>query len=98
MERPFIEPGTRESDSRIAWTQAVVAGVLLKRHVGRVGAVEVGAVEWDGSNRLWTWSSPLAEDVWGHALTEPAARQAFELWLRGWLDNFRPFFETSGPK
>ncbi len=77
----------------IAWRQATVAGMPLRRHVGHVGEVEVGAVEFDGSNRLWTWSSPLAEDAWGHAQTEHGAKQAFEAWLRGWLENFRPFFE-----
>ena len=81
----------------IAWTQAEVAGTKLRRFVGRVGQIEVGAVEWDGSNRLWTWSSPLAEEVWGHAPSEPAARQAFELWLRAWLENFRPFFDDPSP-
>lgn len=79
--------------SIIEWTQASVAGVALRRYVARVGPVEVGAVEYDGSNRLWTWSSPLAEEVWGHAAEEGAARQAFEAWLRDWLENFRPFFD-----
>jgi len=73
----------------LTWTQAAVAGVPLKRYVGRVGAIEVGAVEWDGSNRLWTWSSPLAEDAWGHAPTQEGAQRGFEAWLRGWLANFR---------
>lgn len=76
----------------IAWTQDSVAGVPLRRHIGRVGPIEVGAVAFDGSNRLWTWSSPLAEDAWGHATDEAAAKQAFEAWLREWLENFRPFF------
>jgi len=80
----------------VAWTQAEIAGVKLRRSVGHVGEIEVGAVEWDGSNRLWTWSSPLAEEAWGHAPSEPGARQAFELWLRDWLENFRPFFEGGG--
>ena len=79
--------------SILEWRQASVAGVPLRRYVASVGAVEVGAVEYDGSNRLWTWSSPLAEDVWGHAAEEAAARKAFEAWLREWLENFRPFFE-----
>jgi hypothetical protein len=77
----------------ISWKQDSVAGLPLNRHVGRVGAVEVGAVEFDGSNRLWTWSSPLVEDAWGHAPGEQAAKEAFEFWLRDWIENFRPFFE-----
>jgi hypothetical protein len=79
---------------QISWAQASVAGVPLKRFVGRVGEVEVGAVEWDGSNRLWTWSSPLVEDAWGHAPTEHGAKRAFELWLRDWLGNFRALLDT----
>lgn len=81
-------------DDVIIWTQTSVAGVPLRRFVAQVGAIEVGAVEYDGSNRLWTWSSPLAEDAWGHAQTEAGARQGFEVWLRGWLENFRTFFEA----
>ena len=81
------------SERSITWTQASVANVPLRRFVGHVGPVEVGAVEFDGSNRLWTWSSPLAEDAWGHAQSEAGAKQGFEVWLRGWLENFRPFLE-----
>ena len=77
----------------IAWSRDSVAGVPLRRSVGRVGAIAVAAVEWDASNRLWTWSSPLAEDVWGHAPSECSAKQAVEFWLRSWLENFRPFFQ-----
>jgi hypothetical protein len=80
----------------IAWSQDSVAGVPLRRSIGHVGSVEVGAVAYDGSNRLWTWSTPLAEDAWGHGQTEAAARQAFEAWLAAWLENFRPFFAPSG--
>lgn len=80
-------------DGVIGWTQASVAGVPLRRFVARVGEVEVGAVEYDGTSRLWTWSSPLVEDVWGHAQSEGGAKRAFETWLREWLENFRPFFE-----
>ena len=75
----------------IAWIQDSVAQVPLKRHVGRVGAVEVGVVEYDWSNRMWVWSSPLAEDAWGWAPEEQGAKQAFEVWLRDWLSNFRAF-------
>ncbi|HEY8566033.1 MAG TPA: hypothetical protein VIL65_11070 [Beijerinckiaceae bacterium] len=75
--------------SGLVWTQEEVAGVPLRRSVGRAGAVEAGAVEFDGSNGLWVWSSPLAEDAWGWAPTEAGARQALELWLKGWLENFR---------
>lgn len=79
--------------SLIEWRRASVAGVPLRRTVARVGAIEVGAVEYDGSSRLWTWSSPLSEEVWGHAQSEAAAKQAFEAWLRAWLETFRDFFE-----
>jgi hypothetical protein len=75
----------------IAWTQESVAGVPLNRHVGRVEAIEVAAVEYDGSNRMWIWSSPLAENAWGWAPQEEGAKQAVEVWLRGWLSNFRAF-------
>ncbi len=80
--------------SHIVWTQDQVAGTPLRRYVGHVGGVEVGAVAYDGSNRLWTWSSPLQEDVWGHAPSEDAAKRAFEAWLRDWLGNFRPYFDA----
>ena len=79
----------------ITWTQESVAGVPLRRWVGRVGTVEVGAVEYDGSNQLWTWSSPLVVDAWGHAHHAAGAKQGFEVWLRRWLENFWPFFEES---
>ena len=75
----------------IAWTQDSVAEVPLKRYVGRVGTVEVGAMEYDAANRMWVWSSPLAEDAWGWAPEDPGAQQALEVWLRGWLENFRHF-------
>ena len=77
----------------IAWTQESVAGVPLRTYTGHVGSVTVGTVAFDGSNRLWTWFSPLVEDAWGFAPTEEAAKQAFEAWFRTWLENFRPFFE-----
>ncbi len=80
--------------SVIVWTQDSVAGVPLRRSVGRVGAVEVGTVEYDGSNRFWIWATPLQEDAWGYGASEAAAKAAFEQWLKGWLENFRPFFET----
>jgi hypothetical protein len=79
--------------SRISWQQDTVAGVALNRHIGSVGPVEVGAVQYDGSNRFWIWSSPLQEDAWGYGPTEAAAKQAMEMWLVGWLENFRDFFE-----
>jgi hypothetical protein len=75
----------------ITWTTDSVAGVPLRRAIGHVGAAEVGAVAYDGSNRFWTWSSPLVEDAWGHAATEEGARRGFEIWLRGWLRNFDGF-------
>src|SRR4051794_25436477 len=82
------------SMSVIEWKQASVAGVKLRRFTGHVGGIEVGSVEFDGSNRLWTWSSPFAEDVWGHAQTREAAEQAFETWLRGWLEKLRPLLDA----
>ena len=82
--------------SRIRWQQDLVAGVPLHRHVGFVGLVEVGHVAYDGSNRFWIWSSPLQEDAWGYGPTEQAAKTAFELWLRSWLENFRSFLQPPG--
>src|SRR3954465_5661485 len=79
--------------SVIEWKQASVAGVKLRRLTGHVGGIEVGSVEFDGSNRLWTWSSPFAEDVWGHAPTQAGAQQALETWLRGWLEKLRPLLD-----
>jgi hypothetical protein len=82
-------------ESPITWRQDNVAGVPVQRHVGHAGAIEVGAVEFDGSNRMWIWSSPLAEAAWGWGSNEDAAKQALEVWLKGWLENFRPFFQES---
>jgi hypothetical protein len=79
--------------SVIEWKQASVAGVKLRRFTGHVGGIEVGSVDFDGSNRLWTWSSPFAEDVWGHAPTQAGAQQALETWLRGWLERLRPVMD-----
>ena len=76
----------------ISWTQDRIADVPLDRYVGRAGTVEVGAVEFDGSNRMWLWSSPLADDAWGWAPNADAGKQALEVWLRQWLENFKPFF------
>ena len=78
----------------IAWKQDSVAGVPVQRFIGHVGAVEIGAVEFDGSNRLWIWSSPLVEDAWGWAPSEHGAKQALDLWLRNWLENFRAYMGT----
>jgi hypothetical protein len=83
--------------SVIEWKQASVAGVKLRRFTGHVGGIEVGSVEFDGSNRLWTWSSPFAEDVWGHAPTQGGAQQALETWLRGWLEKLRPLLDLGAP-
>ncbi|GJE43791.1 hypothetical protein [Methylobacterium soli] len=79
----------------ITWLQDHVADVPLRGFTGRAGDVIVGRCEYDGSNRLWTWWTPLAEDVWGHAPNAEAAQQHCELWLRDWLENFRGFFVTS---
>lgn len=77
----------------IRWEQDNISGVRLRRFIGYATSVVVGVVEYDGSNRLWTWSSPLVEDAWGHATTEAGAKQGFEAWLAAWLENFRPLFE-----
>ena len=79
--------------SVIQWEQASVAGVKLRRFTGHAGRNAVGAIEYDGSNRLSTWASPFAEDVWGHAPSEDAAKEAFETWLRGWVERLRPLLE-----
>jgi hypothetical protein len=80
-------------ESPIQWTRPDVGGVPSRRAVGFVGDVEVGAVEFDPGNRLWLWSSPLAEAAWGWAPSEDGAKRALDLWLRGWLAPFRAFFE-----
>lgn len=80
--------------SRVEWRQDDVAGVPLNRHIGFVGQVEVGAVQYDGSNRFWIWSSPLQEDVWGYGPSEEAAKKAMEMWLAAWLHNFADFFQS----
>jgi hypothetical protein len=64
---------------RITWTQDSIADVPLQRFTAHAGAIEVGYVEYDGGNRMWVWSSRLADDAW--AL--PPRR-------RSWLENFRP--------
>ncbi|GAA0254919.1 hypothetical protein GCM10008965_24520 [Methylorubrum aminovorans] len=82
------------SNGRITWTQDGISEVPLQRFTGRVGAIEVATVEFDGSNRLWTWWSPLSDDIWGHAKDADGAKQAADVWLREWLENFRTFFEA----
>ena len=105
MHRPTLRSGAGERGRRrarcepmstdtIIWTQGGISEVPLQRFSGRVGAIEVATVEYDGSNRLWTWWSPLSEDIWGHAQDADGAKQAVEVWLREWLENFRPFFEA----
>ena len=81
----------------ITWTQQKVAGVPLQHFVGRAGVVEVGSVTYDGSNGMWAWASPLADDAWGYAQTPEAAQQALTVWLVGWLENFRPFLDEVRP-
>ena len=76
--------------SVIEWKQASVAGVRLRRFTGHVGGIEVGSVEFDGSNRLWTWSSPFAEDVWGHAPTQAAHNRRCRLGCVGGLRSSVP--------
>jgi hypothetical protein len=73
----------------LVWTRDGVAGVALDRHVGRAGALEEGTVMYDGSNRMWVWSSPLSDEAWGYGTSEAAAKRGFEAWLRQWLLNFR---------
>jgi hypothetical protein len=80
--------------SRIAWRQDSVAGVPLQRFVGTVGAIEVGNVSYDASNRFWVWASPLQEDAWGYGPSEDAAKRGLEFWLRDWLENFRGFLDS----
>lgn len=80
------------ADSPLTWTRDAVAGVPLRRSSARCGEIDVGFVEYDGGNRMWVWSSPLAEDAWGWGADESGAQQALETWLRGWLAHFRGFF------
>jgi hypothetical protein len=84
-----------EQTSPIRWRQDDVAGVPLQRYIGHAGTVEVGFVEFDGGNRMWIWSSGLADEAWGWAPTGEGAKQALELWLRNWLENFRSLFDGS---
>ncbi len=79
-------------ESPIAWSPPEADGQTARRLVGHVGPVEVGRVEYDPTNRLWLWSSPLAEEAWGWAPSQDGARRALEIWLRGWIEPFRPFF------
>lgn len=80
--------------SGVVWRQDRVAGVPLQRYIGSIGSIEVGNISFDGSNGFWIWASPLQEDAWGYGATEDAARRAFELWLRNWLENFRDFLDS----
>jgi len=85
---------TREEQSGpIRWQQDSIAGVPLQRFIGHAGTVEVGFVEFDSGNRMWIWSSGLADDAWGWAPTGDGAKLALELWLRTWLENFRALFD-----
>ncbi|MBM0207206.1 hypothetical protein JNW90_32610 [Micromonospora sp. STR1s_5] len=65
----------------LTWTRDEVASVPLRRFTARSGEVEVGYVEYDGGNRMWVWSSPLAEDAWGWGADETGAKQGLETWL-----------------
>ena len=58
-----IETRPKLAESPLTWKQESVAAVPLPRFTGHVGAVLVGTVEFDGSNRLWTWFSPLVDDA-----------------------------------
>jgi hypothetical protein len=80
----------------IKWTQQKVAGVPLQHFLGRAGVVEVGSVTYDGSNGMWAWASPLADDAWGYAQTPEGAQQALTIWLIQWLENFRPLLDENG--
>ncbi len=90
MARSTVDRAMHESP--VTWTRPERHGVPLRRIVGHVGEIEIGVVEFDPGNRLWLWSSPLSEEAWGWAPSEDGARRALELWLRGWLEPFRPFF------
>ena len=79
--------------SAVLWSRQSVAGVPLRVFVGTVGEIVIGTVEFDGSNRLWVWSSPLSDEAWGYAPTEEGAKQALELWVKAWVQKFRAFFD-----
>jgi len=82
----------------LTWTQGSVAGVPLNHFVAQAGAVEAGAVTFDASNGFWVWASPLSDEAWGYAPTADGAKQALTLWLRAWLENFRPLLDAApGP-
>jgi hypothetical protein len=67
---------------RITWTQDSIADVPLQRFTAHAGAIEVGYVEYDGGNRMWVWSSRLADDAWGWGSTAEAAKHGLEASLR----------------
>ena len=75
---------------RLTWKQDSIADVTLRRFTAHAGAIEVGYVEYDGGNRMWVWSSRLADDAWGWGSTAEAAKHGLQAWLRRWLENFRP--------
>ena len=79
--------------SVIEWKQASVAGVKLRRFTGHVGGIEVRSVEFDGSNRLWTWR-PLRGGCLGPCSDQGGSQQELETWFRGWLEKLRPLLEA----
>jgi hypothetical protein len=89
-DRPEELKLVRMRTDQITWTQDHIADVPLQRFTAHAGEVEVGYVEYDGGNRMWVWSSRLADDAWGWGSTDQAAKNGLEAWLRGWLENFRP--------
>jgi hypothetical protein len=74
--------------SGLDWQQESTAGIALKEHVAHAGTIEAGRVMYDGSQRMWIWSSRLADDAWGYGMTAESAKAGFEAWLREWLRNF----------
>ena len=83
--------------SALEWTQDLQSGIPVNRYTGRAGAIDVATVMYDGSNRFWVWSSPLADDAWGYGPSLDAAQRGFEVWLRAWLENFGAFL-SAGPR
>jgi hypothetical protein len=49
---------------QITCTQDHIEDVPLQRFTAHAGEVEVGYVEYDGGNRMWVWSSRLADGVY----------------------------------
>ncbi|MGD9739576.1 MAG: hypothetical protein AB7O56_01090 [Bauldia sp.] len=74
--------------SGLIWEQETTAGIPLNEHVAHAGTIEAGRVMYDASQRMWIWSSRLADDAWGYGTSAEGAKAGFEAWLREWLRNF----------